>query len=457
MNVITYLYILIIIVILIFTILFLSTSMINNNNIPQLDIIDKIELSCKCIVSYKLGIAFFREWDINSLYYIYRDDPLMLKLHDKFYRKYGKVAVVDTYIKKIYVIIEPSLAKKILMLNENPLGPSLIKKITFSKIMPNNIAISTNDERKQKRIINQEIFGTITMSPILKIIGEIIDNELSFKPINHSDFDRVSLKIISKLMIGKNDSISLKKLKNTLEYIQKDTNGTIFGLFNKFNSNLHDISVYKEYIIKNYNRNNKNITKNFLKLSNNNDVYLLNEMPHWIIPMYGFMSFMIPILLEIILSFKFIYDKIIIEINMPNFDIYSKTTYLHYVVIEHLRMFNIINMQTVRKIKQDVKIDSFFFKKNSEAIILFSSLLRDKIFFKNPNYFNPNRWKEKSIKEQNIVFGVGEQMCPSINFTPLVYKNYIYYLLKKFKYKMKKNKYNINNLPHLINSFNLKF
>ena len=70
MNVITYLYILIIIVILIFTILFLSTSMINNNNIPQLDIIDKIELSCKCILSYKLGIAFFREWDINSLYYI---------------------------------------------------------------------------------------------------------------------------------------------------------------------------------------------------------------------------------------------------------------------------------------------------------------------------------------------------------------------------------------------------
>ena len=51
----------------------------------------------------------------------------------------------------------------------------------------------------------------------------------------------------------------------------------------------------------------------------------------------------------VILNFRDIYDKIIIEINSDNFDLYSKNTYLHYCVIEHIRLFKVSNINTALK------------------------------------------------------------------------------------------------------------
>ena len=71
--------------------------------------------------------------------------------------------------------------------------------------------------------------------------------------------------------------------------------------------------------------------------------------------------------------------------------------------------------------------------------------------FKKPHHFIPERWEKKSEEDQHIVFGIGEQRCPSINFTPFYYKSYLYELLNKFKYTELTGSYESKELPHLVN------
>lgn len=452
-------FLVILIVLIVMLCLHYYTYYIDNDNIPQLDSIDKIEITSKCTLGYKMGIAFFRPWDINNLSFLYKEDPLMLNLYNKFKFKYGKIAVVDTYIKKLYVILDENIAITILEKNEDIIGAGKIKKIMFSKIMPDNLGVCNGYERKIKRDLNEKLFGTKHRSNVFSRLPSIIDKNIKVKPKNHKDFDHIAVKVISEILLGKTDKSDIYILKKTFQYIVNDTNVSLFGITNKFNDDMSPIIDYSNYLRNNFIKNSSIISdyNNYEKSNPNLKYkYLADEIPHWIIPMYGFMSFMIPILLEIILSFDSIYNTIMDEINQPFFDIYSKRTFLHYCVIEHLRLFNIINMHPVRETKKDIYIDNFKLQKGSEVLILFSSILRNPDMFEKPNSYNPSRWNNKSIDEQNIVFGVGAQECPSINFTPFIYKQYIHVLLTKFKFKTKENKYSLDNLP-FINSFQLEF
>ena len=53
--------------------------------------------------------------------------------------------------------------------------------------------------------------------------------------------------------------------------------------------------------------------------------------------------------------------------------------------------------------------------------------------------------KIKSIKEQEFVFGIGPQRCPSREITPMIYKNIVYQILVKFKLQVVKPKLKVEN------------
>ena len=258
--------------------------------------------------------------------------------------------------------------------------------------------------------------------------------------------------------MGSSDSKDIYILEKTFDYILKDTDISLFGIMNKFNPDMKPINDYSTYLRTNFKKNS--IMESYSKSEESNNQikykYLADEIPHWIIPMYGFMGFMIPILLDMILSFEDIHIALLSEIKKPFFDIHSENTFLHYCVIEHLRLFNIINMHPVRETNVDLIIDNYKIKKGSEVLILFSSLLRNPKLFEHPNSFIPQRWSEKTIEEQYIVFGVGAQRCPSIHFTPFIYKNYIFNLLSRFEFKTKYGQYDRDDLP-FINAFQLTF
>ena len=110
--------------------------------------------------------------------------------------------------------------------------------------------------------------------------------------------------------------------------------------------------------------------------------------------------------------------------------------------------------------EQPVPVDVTIIKeeilKGDQIFILFSSILRNKNEFYNPDSFIPERWAKKSIQSQDLVFGVGPQKCPSKNITPVYYKTIIHYLLKSYKYKSAKPKLKSKEL-HFINPYNIKF
>ena len=60
--------------------------------------------------------------------------------------------------------------------------------------------------------------------------------------------------------------------------------------------------------------------------------------------------------------------------------------------------------------------------------------MRNEKEFKNPDQFIPERWEHHKIEKQNIVFGIGPQICPSKQISPFFYKIIIRHLLLSFKY-----------------------
>ena len=83
---------------------------------------------------------------------------------------------------------------------------------------------------------------------------------------------------------------------------------------------------------------------------------------------------------------------------------------------------------------KNIQIDNIQLKKNDQIFMLFSSILRDENKFKNPDEFLPNRWGKRDVKEQEIVFGIGPQICPSKQISPFLYKTIIRHLLISFNF-----------------------
>ena len=98
----------------------------------------------------------------------------------------------------------------------------------------------------------------------------------------------------------------------------------------------------------------------------------------------------------------------------------------------------------------------YSFKQGDQLFMGFANILRDETLFKNPDEYNPDRWLNKPIEEQNIVFGIGPQQCPSRNISPVYYKAIIYNLFKNYSYKLFQPKLTNRNL-YFINPYNIKF
>ena len=121
----------------------------------------------------------------------------------------------------------------------------------------------------------------------------------------------------------------------------------------------------------------------------NDDLNIIdNQIPHWFGPFIFIISFLIPNLMCIILNSDNIYNKIMNEINDEHFFIFSKESYLHYCVIEHIRLFNTININMQRTVKKNMSIEDVKFTKGDQIFILFSSILRDENAFKNNIEYN---------------------------------------------------------------------
>ena len=60
------------------------------------------------------------------------------------------------------------------------------------------------------------------------------------------------------------------------------------------------------------------------------------------------------------------------------------------------------------------------------------------------------------MEDQHINFGFGTQRCPSINFTPLLYKIMLKHVLSNYEYKLKTQSKSTE-VPEWINGYEISF
>jgi len=422
-----------------------------------MNISELLEYNIKLFLINNAGLTYLNKSGSKLLEKM-TNDPLLIKMHRRLHNKYGKI--VSTYIitkSKNYYILEPELTKMILHDSPHLFSAGKIKDDFFKSVMPYNLGISkcttkTDCPWKKRRIFNENVLGTQKFSKFFNCIQNIVNKNITKPLLNIDDFIGVSFKIIANTIYGLNTDANTDANANTLKQFIK--------LANDKKSGLLKTTFYKKYIDQlsdSYNTAPKCSLLYYANLYKNDTLKVINDqIPHWFAPFIFIISFFIPNLLCIILNFKEIYNKLMEEINDDHFNIYAKDTYLQYCVIEHLRLFNAINVNIQRTVEKDINYNDIQFKKGDQLFILFSSVLRNEKEFNKPDFFIPDRWENKSIKSQEIVFGIGPQQCPSKEITPIYYKTVIYHLLKNYNYQNVSTKLKNKNL-HFINPYEIKF
>ena len=246
-------------------------------------------------------------------------------------------------------------------------------------------------------------------------------------------------------------------------YIWNSNNSELlkeFVIRTENNENILNTKFYKKYknnLHQNYKIAPECSLLHFANIYKNDNMKIIDDqIPHWFGPFIFIISFLIPNMLCLIVNFKEVLNELMNEINNEYFDIFSKKTFLHYCVIEHIRLFNTININIQKTVNKDIIFENIKFKKGEQIFMLFSSILRNERDFKYPDKFIPKRWENKTIESQNIVFGIGPQICPSVQITPFLYKVIIRHLLLSFNYRSVKPKIYNKDL-YFINPYDISF
>lgn len=443
---------------------FINISFVINDE-KLMSIKEILEFNIKLYLISNAGLIDLKQGGSKILQKV-TDDEIMINFYRRLSRKYGPY--VKTYIitnDYNYFILEPELAKKIL--NDSPVlfSAGKVKEDFFNKIMPNNVGIAKCHDPKvveniydnqeyneskcpwrKMRIFNENVLGTKEDNHFFKCIDKIVGQNIKKQLLSIDDFKEASNNIVCQSLFGSNGDNTCVFERIHYEFVNnKDVLKTDF------------YQEYKNLLHQSY-QNAPKCSLNYLVDIYQNDNYNIidDQIPHWTGPFRFIISYLVPNLLSIILSFQDIHNNLINEFSNKNFDINSKTSYLHYCVIEHIRMFNTININMQRTANKDMSYHGMNLKSGDQIFILFSSLLRNPDDFFDPDTFNPDRWSTKDIESQNMVFGIGPQKCPSINITPLYYKIIIHRLLTNFTYKNVVPKLKSKKIKY-INSYDIKF
>lgn len=419
-----------------------------------------LRFNIKLVLISKAGLIDTKQTQ-SKILQILSNDEIMIKFHrelqTKYKTKYNK-QFIRTYILTNdynYYILDPELAKKILEDSPFLFSAGKIKEEFFNRTMPNNLGIAKckdldNPSKgcpwKNMRVFNENVLGTKNENNFFDCINGIVNRHITKPLLTINDFKIASNNIVCQTLFGENGENLCIFEKIHYEFINnKDVLKTKF--YQNYKNHLH--KSYKKapkcslnYLVNNYQNNNYDVID--------------DQIPHWTGPFRFIISYLIPNLLCIILNFDDIKQKLMTEFKQKKFDIDSKHSYLHYCVIEHIRMFNTININMQRTANKTMKYNGLNLVKGDQIFILFSSILRDPKLFSEPDNFKPERWVNKDIESQNIVFSVGPQQCPSKNITPLYYKTIIYRLLTKFAYNGVEPKLKSKKITY-INPYDIKF
>ncbi|CAN0881606.1 3-epi-6-deoxocathasterone 23-monooxygenase CYP90D1 [Linum grandiflorum] len=115
-------------------------------------------------------------------------------------------------------------------------------------------------------------------------------------------------------------------------------------------------------------------------------------------------------------------------------DYLSSLPFTQIVITETLRMGNVI-MGVIRKAMRDVEIKGYLIPKGWSVFAYFRSVHLDDNHYHQPHHFNPWRWQDKDVNNNNFTpFGGGQRLCPGVDLARLEASIFLHHLVTQFRW-----------------------
>jgi hypothetical protein len=361
---------------------------------------------------------------------------------------------VNIYGKSQYILLNPLNLKFILNNSPNIFEPGNLKVKFFNMIMKNNVGISKGCKWKHRRLANEKTLPQNNDYFNQKVYDKIKEKINYYKDEDFLDFKKlkqISLKITAFIIFGNEniDSVIVEHLKDVNNF------SVLWDMKYKINNNL---KRKFRYVLKKYIKNpiENSLVYELVKNKNLNLNELIDQIPHFIFPIFSICPVLISRILLILTNHKTILNKVIEEVKSIG-DTPKRSIYLRKIILEMVRLNNPVNTIT-RNINKDILVGDKRFKKNDQILIFNNPILRDPTKFINPNKFIPNRWNHNLENDyHNVTFNQGPQKCPGKELTIFIAESFIRNLFLIKKPNIISKKINTNYIPQSINPCNLEF
>ena len=375
------------------------------------------------------------------------EDTTGVDLYHKIKKYNKKIYPLNIMSKTVHLITDIDLIKQVLDNSPFIFGVGKFKYNFFKSFMHLNVGVSNGCLWHKRRIINEDVLDTDKKHRHLNIYENIIIDILRNKlPTNYSQFTEVGKLLAMNIVFGVN-------------YIYQP----IFDMFSESNS--FESVIFDKVDVSNELRNNYfNFMKNSLKnprygsliyLSkqfDTNEEEILHQIPHWIFPIAGTFSNVLPKLLLLLFSHKSVLKTLINKIISNNHH-----QFIRYCILEVFRLNNPVN-STFRTLLKDYSFNAnYVYKKDDQFLILNNPVMRDPAIFDKPNEYNPYRWsKELEDSYYALMFNQGPQRCPGREFIISLISIYVAEYLKSIK-NIPTVKVNKKYIPQMIDPCSISF
>lgn len=379
-----------------------------------------------------LFIIYFYKFHINIYIFISRGiivpNKFWWKINDLFIGKHELSNYLDKYRKgdhsisllgvNLKIVSNINDVRHILENSPNIFKRGTIKYNFFKPLMQNNVGITYDtDLWIKRRKLNETVLGTHILkynlitylnSQIVRIINDIQNYS------SRDNFIELGKKITKLIVFGHLDIsdkiFDLIKTPSFVRILYPDNTN-----YDKEWTELLKISKIE--------------TNSLLgRLKEHNidfDNEIIQQIPHWIFPIFGSVSITLPRLLLL--------DSLYSKDDIP----------IKNRILETLRLYNPV--VTLFRLDPNTNI---------EYLIFIQMFLRDPEYFPNPHEYNPNRWYDKNLefKVYNLIFSQGPQICPGKNLILFLLEILFTNIQPIFK---SKKKLDLHNLPDSLNPFDL--
>ncbi|CAL1360770.1 unnamed protein product [Linum trigynum] len=115
-------------------------------------------------------------------------------------------------------------------------------------------------------------------------------------------------------------------------------------------------------------------------------------------------------------------------------DYLSSLPFTQTVITETLRMGNII-IGVMRKAMKDVEIKGHLIPKGWSVLAYLRSVHLDDNHYDQPYHFNPWRWQDKDVSNNNFTpFGGGQRLCPGVDLARLEASIFLHHFVTQFRW-----------------------